>query len=269
MNKLIGSSQNFPWVMYMTNSIIKQESKQYIKGKRKNALSIVLFVLIFGLIATLLCFGTIFFSELLRGFGAAVTVASVAVLVILSLATVFIYSSASVGEKAWYTGLTANKSNYKKRLYFWFKPRNSFRAFKFRFILSTVRTLWAIVFFLPAGIVLWSIYYLSGSGGLELYLFISLAAGCVLLTVSGAVFYFITIQRYFLAEYLFSSNPKLTPVTAIRQSKNLLDGHIFEIVRFKLSFLPWFLSCIFIVPIFYFLPYYKESCCVVAKKVTL
>ncbi len=89
------------------------------------------------------------------------------------------------------------------------------------------------------------------------------------MTVCGAIFYFIAMQKYFIAEYLFSSNPRLGAWTAIKQSKNLLDGHITEIVRFKLSFLPWFMSCIFVVPAFYFLPYYKESCCVVAKRITL
>ncbi len=253
----------------MKNALIKQESKAFIKGKRVKALSIVLFSFVFCAVMTALSFVVIFVSDLLRASGLGVTIALFAVLVILSFAALLVYSSISVGEKAWYGGITANKNNYTKRLFFWFRPKNSLRAFRFKALMFIIKSLWAIVFFLPAAILVWSIYYLSGTGGLELYLFISLTGGTVLLTISGAVFYFIAMQKYFIAEYLYSSNPKLGAWTAIKQSRNLLDGHIHEIVRFKLSFLPWFLGCIFIVPAVYFIPYYKESCCVVAKKITL
>ena len=253
----------------MKNALIKQESKAFIKGKRVKALSIVLFSFVFCAVMTALSFVVIFVSDLLRASGLGVTIALFAVLVILSFAALLVYSSISVGEKAWYGGITANKNNYTKRLFFWFRPKNSLRAFRFKALMFIIKSLWAIVFFLPAAILVWSIYYLSGTGGLELYLFISLTGGTVLLTISGAVFYFIAMQKYFIAEYLYSSNPKLGAWTAIKQSRNLLDGHIHEIVRFKISFLPWFLGCIFIVPAVYFIPYYKESCCVVAKKITL
>lgn len=254
---------------FMKNALIKQESKAFIKGKRGKALSIILFTVIFCAVMTAFSFGIIFFADLLQNLGLGATTAVFAVLVLLSFAVLLVYSSVSVGEKAWYSGITANKKNFTRRFFFWFRPKNSFRAFRFRALLFLVKFMWAVVFFLPAAILVWSIYYLSGTGGLELYLFISLSGGTVLLTISGAIFYFIAMQKYFIAEYLFSSNPKLGAWTAIKQSKNLLDGHIYEIVRFKLSFLPWFLSCIFIIPALYFLPYYKESCCVVAKKITL
>lgn len=252
----------------MKSAVIKQESKALIKGKRVRALSITLFSVIFCIILTLLSFGIMFASPLF-GDSAGVNIAAAVILGVLSLAAIFFYSSSSVGEKAWYGGITAQKSNYTRRLFFWFRPKNSMRALRFRFLLLTVKALWAAVFFLPAAILLWTIYYLSGTGGVEFYLFLSLAGGTVLMTVCGAIFYFIAMQKYFIAEYLFSSNPRLSAWTAIKQSKNLLDGHITEIVRFKLSFLPWFMSCIFVVPAFYFLPYYKESCCVVAKRITL
>lgn len=253
----------------MKNSLIKRESKDKIKGKRLRALSVILFGLIFCAVITALSFGAIFVSELFGGSSVAVTLICAGVLMLFCVISVLVYSSVSVGEKAWYGGITADKKNYRKRLYFWFRPKNSFRALRFCALLASVKLMWAAVFLLPSAIVLWSIYYLSGTGGLELYLFLSLSGGFVLLFISGLIFYFISVQRYFLSEYLFSSNPRLGAWTAIKQSKNLLDGHIHEIVRFKLSFLPWFFGCALIVPAFYFIPYYKESCCIVAKKITL
>lgn len=254
---------------FMKNAIIKQESKMFIKGKRVKAMSIVLTSVVYCAVVTAVCFGIILLCELLGGGNILKTAAAIGVLCVLSFAALLFYSSLSVGEKAWYSGITDERKNYTRRLFFWFRPKNSFRALRFKVLLVTIKAMWAVVFFLPFAVLTWSIYYLSGSGGLELYLFISLSGGAILTAVCGAIFYFIAMQKYFIAEYLYSSNPRLKPLTAIRQSKNLLDGHILEIVRFKLSFTPWFLSCIFIAPAFYFLPYYKESCCMVAKKITL
>lgn len=253
----------------MKNATIKQESKMFIKGKRVKAIAIVLTSVVYCAVVTAVCFGIILLSELMGGGDILKTAAAIGVLCVLSFAALLFYSSLSVGEKAWYCGITDERKNYTRRLFFWFRPKNSFRALRFKALLVTIKAMWAVVFFLPFAVLTWSIYYLSGSGGLELYLFISLSGGAILTAVCGAIFYFIAMQKYFIAEYLYSSDPRLKPLTAIRQSKNLLDGHILEIVRFKLSFMPWFLSCIFIAPAFYFLPYYKESCCMVAKKITL
>lgn len=253
----------------MKTGIIKKESKTIIKGKRRQALSIVLFNLFFGAAMTALSYGIIVLSDRFSTVGLPVGITVAVILVIISLVTLCVYSSASVGEKAWYNGVTANKANYSRRLFFWFRPKNSFRALRFHFSLFFIKLSLAILFFLPGIILLWSIYYLSGTGGLELYIFISLAAGSLIFGISGLIFYFVAVQRYFIAEYLFSSDPRLGVFTAINQSKNLLDGHIFEIVKFKLSFLPWFFGCLAVIPAFYFIPYYKESCCVVAKRITL
>ena len=253
----------------MKTGIIKKESKTIIKGKRRQALSIVLFNLFFCAAMTALSYGIIILSDRFSAVGLPVGITVAVILVIISLVTLCVYSSVSVGEKAWYNGVTANKANYSRRLFFWFRPKNSFRALRFHFSLFFIKLSLAILFFLPCIILIWSIYYLSGTGGLELYLFISLAAGSLIFGISGLIFYFVAVQRYFIAEYLFSSDPRLRVFTAINQSKNLLDGHIFEIVKFKLSFLPWFFGCLAVIPAFYFIPYYKESCCVVAKRITL
>ena len=253
----------------MKTGIIKKESKTIIKGKRRQALSIVLFNLFFCAAMTALSYGIIILADRFSAVGLPVGITVAVILVIISLVTLCVYSSVSVGEKAWYNGVTANKANYSRRLFFWFRPKNSFRALRFHFSLFFIKLSLAILFFLPCIILIWSIYYLSGTGGLELYLFISLAAGSLIFGISGLIFYFVAVQRYFIAEYLFSSDPRLGVFTAINQSKNLLDGHIFEIVKFKLSFWPWFFGCLAVIPAFYFIPYYKESCCVVAKRITL
>lgn len=259
----------------MTNREIKKESKIIIKGKRGNALSIILFNVTFCLGITAISYGAIRLSDSLFSFealssGRVITfIITGFALLVLSVFALCVYSSASVGEKAWYGGIASGKSNYRKRLFFWFKPAFSLRAFRFKFLLFGIKALLTLLFLLPSAAVLWSIYYLARTGGLEVYLFVSLAGGSALLALCGLIFRFIVVQRYFIAEYLFSSDPRLTPILALRQSCNLLDGHILEIVKFKLSFIPWYIACVTVLPLLYFLPYYKASCCTVAKKITV
>ena len=166
---------------FMKNALIKQESKAFIKGKRVKALSIILFLLIFCIVMTAVDFGIIFIADILRHLGVAATIALSAVLVLISFSVLLVYSSVSVGEKAWYGGITSNKRNFSKRFFFWLKPKNSLRAFRFKALLFLLKSMWAVVFFLPSAILAWSVYYLSGTGGLELYLFISLSGVNVLL----------------------------------------------------------------------------------------
>ena len=156
----------------MKTGIIKKESKTIIKGKRRQALSIVLFNLFFCAAMTALSYGIIILSDRFSAVGLPVGITVAVILVIISLVTLCVYSSVSVGEKAWYNGVTANKANYSRRLFFWFRPKNSFRALRFHFSLFFIKLSLAILFFLPCIILIWSIYYLSGTGGLELYLFI-------------------------------------------------------------------------------------------------
>lgn len=155
----------------------------FIKGKRVKAIAIVLTSVVYCAVVTAVCFGIILLCELLGGGNMLKTAAAIGVLCVLSFTALLFYSSLSVGEKAWYSGIADERKNYTRRLFFWFRPKNSFRALRFKVLLVTIKVMWAVVFFLPFAVLTWSIYYLSGSGGLELYLFISFGRsdsyGCV------------------------------------------------------------------------------------------
>lgn len=259
----------------MKHSEIKKTGKAAILGKRKSAILIGIFTFFFCIVMTLIVYGTIRLSKIVSSFVTsdtarlAIFAATSLLLIAVSVFTLCTYSSSSVGEKAWYDGLTASKENYARRFFFWFKPKFSLRALSFKITLTLLKLSEAFLLLLPSLTVFLTIFYLAQTGGIELYLFYSLLAGGVLLGLCGLSFFWIEIQKYFLAEYIFSSKPKITAQTAIMQSKNLLDGHIWEIVRFKLSFLPWFFGCLLIFPTIYFVPYYKASCSLVAKRIIL
>lgn len=179
------------------------------------------------------------------------------------------YSSFSLGEKAWYTGRLTRKKLCGKRLRFWFAPSHSLKALRLRVMIFLLKILWMLAFLSPALLLYSAIVGTAVTGGIEFYLFLSLFIGGTVLLLIGLVFSFIIAQRYYLAPYLMANNPKLSPVQTIKQSKNLLDGHLLRIVKFKLKFIPSFMLYPFIFPIIFFHPHYKQSCSVLAKEICL
>lgn len=260
----------------MTDKMINIYGRKLIKGSRLSALSIMLFGLLTTVIFALIPSGII---SLFKSFSLKTALDGIstliypitvsAVFILISFLFFMILSSVSIGEKAWYSGKMSKKQNSGKRLRFWFKPSRSFKALRLEVLLFGARLLWDIVFLSPALLFFASIWGTAFYGGIEITLLISLAAGGILLLTAGLIFRFIVVQRYFLAPYLMAGNPKLKPLQAVKQSKNLLEGHIFRIVKFKLKHLPRFLLYPLILPAIFFFPSYKQSCCVIAKEICL
>lgn len=181
------------------------------------------------------------------------------------LAYVF-FCAVTTGEEALYSGRAERKKYCFRRFMYWMKPTLSLKAAGLRFILFSLKAFWTILFFMPATAVVLVIVATAFSGGIEIYLFLSLCIGALILSVIGLAFRFIIIQRYFLANYLLVSNPDIGIVQCIKQSVNLLEGHIFTVVKFKLSFLLHLLSCLLILPVFFVYPHYKQSRTIIAKQ---
>ena len=180
--------------------------------------------------------------------------------------TYVFYCAVSMGEEAWYSGRTERKKYCFRRFMYWMKPTLSLKAAGLHFMLFVLKALWTIHFFIPAIVVTFVIVATAFRGGIEIYLFLSLCIGALILSVIGFAFRFIIIQRYFLANYLLASNPDIGIIQCIKQSVNLLEGHIFTVVKFKLSFLPYTLACLLILPIFFVYPHYKQSRTIIAKQ---
>lgn len=191
------------------------------------------------------------------------------IMLTVTFAFMMIFSSVSMGEKAWYSGRLTRKKQCGKRLRFWFVPKHAFRAMRLQLLLFLIKLLWTVALLSPAALAAAGIISLAYTGGVEIYLFLSLAGGGLLLLTAGLIFRFIIIQRYFLAPYLMAQNPKLKPIQAVRQSKNLLDGHVFRIIRFKLKYFPSFLLYPLIFPSIFFYPDYKQGCSLIAKEIVL
>lgn len=142
----------------------------------------------------------------------------------------------------------------------WYKPLLAAKGIRVFFTDFFIKLLWFFVFNIPSFIVIAMTVFYAVNFGIAENIFLVLIILSSVLLLCGGFFTFVFIQRYFLFPYFILQNPKIKIKEAVRSSTHLMDDLCFKTALFKLSFIPWFLSCIFILPIFYVIPYYKTSC---------
>lgn len=77
----------------------------------------------------------------------------------------------------------------------------------------------------------------------------------ILLLVPGIVMGIAYSQSF----YILNDQPDMEAMEVLRASKELMDGHKMEYFLLQLSFLPWMLLCVFIVPLFYVVLYISAT----------
>lgn len=89
--------------------------------------------------------------------------------------------------------------------------------------------------------------------GLLIEIFITL--GCIFLIIPGII---VGIGFTFFTSVL-ADNPELTGWEIVKKSWEITKGHKGEIFVLGLSFIPWILLCILIIPIIYVIPYMEYT----------
>lgn len=84
-----------------------------------------------------------------------------------------------------------------------------------------------------------------------LLVWLNMTIGFLLLIIPGIIAYY----GLCMYQYVLVDNPTLTTKEILVKSWNLMKGHKFELFQLQLSFFWWCLSCVFIIPIFYVIPY--------------
>ena len=79
--------------------------------------------------------------------------------------------------------------------------------------------------------------------------------GCVLLLIPGIVLSLMFSQTFFILR----DHPDLSGIDAMMASKDMMAGHKGEYFVLMLSFIPWFMLCVFVLPIFYVVPYFTAT----------
>ena len=84
---------------------------------------------------------------------------------------------------------------------------------------------------------------------------VAVTLGCILLLVPGIIVALMFSQTF----YILRDHPDMSGMDALMASKDMMQGHKMELFKLELSFIPWFLTCILVIPMFYVIPYFTAS----------
>lgn len=187
-------------------------------------------------------------------------------LFVLAILSVLALSPMYLGREAWFWERSGREYRSAVYLFHWYKRAGrGIGLYVQRWLL---RLGWSVLFLLPGtalgvGTTLWA------WRGIEGYVLLALGVGTGCLLACGVFFNALFLQRYFLAPYLIAEHPELHAHTALKESGRIMDrcAQRGKVAKMKLSFLPWVLSCVFLFPVFYVYPYYKQSCACLARHI--
>lgn len=151
--------------------------------------------------------------------------------------------------------------------YFYSSIKSYFKSLWVQLNLSLRSFFWSALYLLPGftclvlGGIAKNAQDLDSDGILSGGLFFS---GAVI-TLSGAIFLTIHLQRLTLAKYLFYDDESVKISAAIRVSASITRKQRVQMLVFRLSFAGWFVLCLAGIPIIYVLPFYRMSGSIYAR----
>ena len=182
--------------------------------------------------------------------------------VTFSFLTLSFISSIRLGELfAYFTRANGGNGRFI-HLFKFLSPAHSIKALVFFLRDTATKLLWWIYFLFPGIICCVSGYFLYENTGINNYVSVILSTGFSLILAISFVVGKMCALRYSAAPYYICLNESITINDAIKKSIRLMDGFLSDGVLLQYSMTGWFLSCIFILPLFYVVPYAKLVRCV-------
>lgn len=144
------------------------------------------------------------------------------------------------------------------KLFSFYKGRKLFYSIKFVLALHLRKFLIFFLFSLPSTVLGAYIFYALNEGVGRNLLFV-LSVSTAVLFITSFFFAFVFSQRYFTAPFLYYENDFCKVKDVLILSGKIMEKRYFEVAFLKMSFIGWFLLCIFVFPTFYVYPFYKLS----------
>ncbi len=162
------------------------------------------------------------------------------------------------GRERWFFLNAAGKNTGFSGLFFFFKKENYLRSLSLWYYSFAVKGSALIIFLFP-GLCLAGVTYYAVASGLVAYeITLSIAIACAVILLIGLSFYFVFSSGFFMY-WQTALSESISPSKAYEISNALCRESTVKICRFKLSFTPWWLLCVFVFPAFYVWGYYKQS----------
>lgn len=166
-------------------------------------------------------------------------------------------SGLKTGENAIYYMQSKGSTPKFKYLFIFLRPTQSFRSLFMYSRLILLKSLWFLFFYLPPIFCCSLVLFLFFNSNIYTAVFYTLIFCTVILTSISRFFYNCAISRYSYATYYICTDLKISVSDAILKSTENCDGFIKDNTFLKSSLLPWILCTIFIIPIFYVVPFVK------------
>lgn len=121
-----------------------------------------------------------------------------------------------------------------------------------RFFLSVS---WFVLYFFPCLTVSGALYYAVSRNLYGRNVFAALVSSAAVLFLIGSVFLYITLKQYSACSAVLLTEEETDALKIIAKSMEIMNGNMIRYSLFCISFFGWMISCIFILPAFYVLPY--------------
>lgn len=186
-----------------------------------------------------------------------------AVYALLSAAGIIIfltvYAPLRLGTERWFLFVGKGEKAPVTELFYYFLPRRIIVSIRAVLFCAVKKTAAFLLFVFPSACLFGVLYFSLGEGEISAYVSYAVFAFAAVLFLSGLVFYFIYSARYFAYYSVYVSNETIKPNEAFEKSMEITHGAYGRISFFRISFLPWFLLCLPVLPAFYVWGYYKEA----------
>ncbi len=200
------------------------------------------------------------FQSLLVEYNSLIVYFIYSLFAVISFFLLFLFiSGLKTGENAIYFMQSKGSKAKLKYLFIFLRPSQSFRSFCLYTRIFILKSLWGIFLYLPSCFCLILTLYLYFSTVIYTTVFLTLIFGAVFLLSISRFYYNCISVRYSFASYYLCTDLNISVKDAINKSTCNSDGFIKDGVYLKSSMLLWFISCIFIIPAIYVIPFNKLS----------
>lgn len=170
------------------------------------------------------------------------------------------------GMYAWYYARSSGEIWAVSSAFHWFTAWSRFfHSLRCYYLLFFKRLLWSILFSLPA-LGLYFVYVFSVVYRVDTWISFILFFLCVGLELLGLLFSWIVCYRYFLVVYIMCDDPTVRVRTAFKNSVYIMKHKKFELFALDVSFLPYYLLNVLLIPCLWTFPYIQMTKALYAKK---
>ncbi len=152
-----------------------------------------------------------------------------------------------------------------KEVFFYFKPKNALSLVGFYFNLYSRKLLMLAVCFLPFAAVLLFLHSALRWGNFSLAAARVLVITALLLLADGVYFFIRLNGFFFLARYYFASGKYFNFRQLFSFSYKSIKDKKLTVLKKRLSFIGWFASCIFLLPVSFVRSHYNRSMAQLAR----